>query len=89
MSLSRVSPEFRKLLEIAGTLEHHEKEEHKLFAEVCEKLSELETFCSKQGEEDVYGPIAKEAKDVCAKLHKHMERYKNMTPEKEKEIEKK
>lgn len=89
MSTFKSSPEFRKLLEIAGTLEHHEKEEHKLFKEVCEKLGQLEAFCAKQHENDVYGPIGKEAKDVCAKLHKHMERYKKMNSVKVKSIENK
>lgn len=76
------SKDFRKILEIAGTLEHHKSEEHKLFGEVCDKLGTLEAFCSKQGEVDVYGPIAKEAKDLCTKLHKHMERYKNFKAQK-------
>lgn len=78
MSKFTKSAEFRKILEIAGTLEHHEKVEHQLFKEVCAKLSELEAFCMKQHENDVYGPIAKETKDVCAKLHKHLERYKGV-----------
>ena len=81
------TPELRRLLEIAGTLEHHEKEEHRLFHHICKQLGELETFCHKQHESDVYGPIAHQAKALSTKLEKHFDRYKNMTPDKEEKME--
>lgn len=84
MALSR---EMRRLLEIAGTLEHHEKEEHRLFHAVIKQLELLEDFCGKQHEEDVYGPIADEAKRLGEKLRHHFDRYEDMSKEKEHEIE--
>jgi hypothetical protein len=42
-----IKPELRRLLEIAGTLQHHEEEEHKLFGRVCTLMKELEAFCAK------------------------------------------
>lgn len=80
-----IKPELRRLLEIAGTLQHHEEEEHKLFGRVCTLMKELEAFCAKQHEDDVYGPISEQAKSLCAKLESHFERYKN--PEVKKELE--
>lgn len=68
--------DLKKLLEIAGTLDHHLKEEEKLFKEVCTLLGKLEKFCAKQRENKVYGPLSKEAKDLCGKLNKHFDRYK-------------
>lgn len=85
--MSSLSPSMRRLLEIAGTIEHHEEAEHKLFGRVCQLMGELETFCGKQHESDVYGPIAHKAKGLCEMLHKHMERYKHMSAEKKLEIE--
>lgn len=82
-----MKPELRRLLEIAGTIEHHEKEEHRLFHVVCKQLRELESFCGKQHEPDVYGPIAHQAKQLAEKLENHFNRYKDMSDEKKKEIE--
>jgi hypothetical protein len=84
MALSR---EMRRLLEIAGTLEHHEKEEHRLFHAVIKQLKMLEEFCDKQHEEDVYGPFAEEARELAKKLEHHFDRYEHMSKEKEHEIE--
>lgn len=75
MSKFKLTPQLRRILEIAGTLEQHEQDEHKLFDEVCQKLKELEDFCAKQQEEEVYGPIAQEAQALCAKLQAHFDRY--------------
>jgi len=75
--MSSLTPQMRRLLEIAGTLQHHEEEEHKLFHRACEVMSQIETFCGKQHEADVYGPIAHKAKAMCDHLNKHFDRYKN------------
>jgi len=66
----------KKLLEMAGTLDHHVKEEKKLFDEVCSALSKLEKFCKKQHEAKVYNPLADCAGQLCQKLTKHLGRYK-------------
>ena len=87
--MSSLTPSMRRLLEIAGTIEHHEEAEHKLFGRVCSLMSELEAFCVKQHESEVYGPIAHKAKGLCEMLNKHMGRYKNMSDEKKTEIENK
>lgn len=85
--MSNLTPSMRRLLEIAGTIEHHEEAEHKLFSRVCAVMAELESFCVKQHESEVYGPIAHKAKSLCEMLGKHMGRYKNMSSEKKEEIE--
>lgn len=82
-----LSPQLRRMLEIAGTIEHHEKEEHRLFHAVISQLHMLEEFCDKQHEEDVYGPIAEDARTLSSKLEHHFDRYKDMSKEKEHEIE--
>ncbi len=87
--MSSLTPEMRRLLEIAGTLEHHEEEEHRLFHKACQVMSQIEAFCAKQHEADVYGPIAHEAKKLCSRLNNHFDRYKKMSPEKKEEIENK
>jgi ribosome-associated translation inhibitor RaiA len=87
--MSSLTPQMRRLLEIAGTLQHHEEEEHRLFHKACELMGQIETFCGKQHEADVYGPIAHAAKAMCDRLNKHFDRYKNMTAAKKKEIENK
>ncbi len=86
---SPVSPELRRILEIAGTLGHHEEEEHALFGRVCTLMKQLEAFCAKQHEADVYGPISHQAKALCSKLEAHFNRYEDMSAEKKKEIENK
>lgn len=86
---SPLSPDLRRLLEIAGTLGQHEEQEHALFGRVCTLMKQLEAFCSKQHEADVYGPICHQAKALCTKLEAHFERYKNMSAEKKQEIENK
>lgn len=85
--MASLTPEMRRLLEIAGTLQHHEEEEHKLFHRVCEMMKTLESFCAKQHEADVYGPISHQAKALCAKLEAHFDRYKKMSGEKKEELE--
>jgi hypothetical protein len=87
--MSSLSPSMRRLLEIAGTIEHHEEAEHKLFHRACQVMSEVEAFCTKQHESNVYGPIAHKAKGLCDMLNAHLGRYKNMSDEKKHEIENK
>lgn len=85
--MTSLTPSMRRILEIAGTLEHHEKEEHRLFHHVRQALGELESFCGRQHESDVYGPISHQAKSLATKLEHHFDRYKNMSAEKKKEIQ--
>ncbi len=87
--MSSLTPSMRRLLEIAGTIGHHEEAEHKLFGRVCSLMTELEAFCTKQHESDVYGPIAHKAKGLCSMLNQHMTRYNHMSAEKKHEIENK
>ena len=85
--MSNLTPSMRRLLEIAGTIGQHEEAEHKLFHRACQVMSEIEAFCGKQHESDVYGPIAHKAKSLCDMLNAHMGRYANMSAEKKHEIE--
>lgn len=71
-----MDPKIKKLLEMAGTLDSHVKEERKLFDDVCEALKKLEIFCKKQNENKVYGPISASARTLCDKLTNHFNRYK-------------
>lgn len=70
-----MSTDFIKLMEIAGTLQQHVKDEKKLFTEVRDALKRLEKFAAKQHEGTAYAPIRKAADELCTKLDKHLERY--------------
>lgn len=68
--------EYVKLMEMAGTCAAHVKVEKALFDKVCGQLEALEKFCDTQHENAVYNPIKKCAEELCAKLEKHLDRYK-------------